>query len=103
MPADRLRPVFPLLCAALVLGLSGCKQSADATAPALAAVDPDPLTALGHRWLAPAGGESADAAWLAHRLALGVPEGRDELGDSDLVSGHKLWLRPIRAHLFAAT
>lgn len=28
---------------------------------------------------------------------------RDELGDSDLVSGHKLWLRPIRAHLFAAT
>ena len=34
MPADRLRPIFPLLCAALVLGLSGCKQSADATAPA---------------------------------------------------------------------
>jgi len=28
---------------------------------------------------------------------------RDELGDSDLVSGHKLWLRPIRAHLFANT
>jgi sulfate transport system ATP-binding protein len=28
---------------------------------------------------------------------------RDELGDSDLVSGHKLWLRPIRAHLFATT
>jgi len=34
MPADRLRPVFPLLCAALVFGLSGCKPSADATAPA---------------------------------------------------------------------
>lgn len=34
MPADRLRPVFPLLCAALVFGLSSCKQSADATAPA---------------------------------------------------------------------
>lgn len=44
---------------------------------------PDPrLPALGHRWLAPAGGgDSADAAWLAHRLSLGVPEGRGELGD----------------------
>lgn len=43
---------------------------------------PDPrLTALGHRWLAAASGESADVAWLAHRLALGVPEGRAELGD----------------------
>lgn len=43
---------------------------------------PDPrLPALGHRWLAAPGGESADAAWLAHRLALGVPEGRAELGD----------------------
>lgn len=44
---------------------------------------PDPrLPALGYRWIAPAnGGESADAAWLAHRLMLGVPEGRGELGD----------------------
>ncbi|MDP5103462.1 MAG: folate-binding protein [Erythrobacter sp.] len=43
---------------------------------------PDPrLPELGYRWLAPIGGPSADAAWLAHRLALGVPEGRDELGD----------------------
>ena len=43
---------------------------------------PDPrLPDLGYRWLAPAGGESADAAWLAHRLSLGVPEGRGELGD----------------------
>lgn len=43
---------------------------------------PDPrLPGLGHRWLAPATGESADAAWLAHRLALGVPEGRAEMGD----------------------
>ena len=49
---------------------------------------PDPrLAALGWRWLAPAnaGEESADDAWLAHRLAHGVPEGRDELGDT-------LWL-----------
>ncbi len=43
---------------------------------------PDPrLPELGHRWLGAPEGESADAAWLAHRLALGVPEGRAELGD----------------------
>lgn len=43
---------------------------------------PDPrLAELGHRWLAAPEGESADAAWLAHRLSLGVPEGRAELGD----------------------
>ena len=47
---------------------------------------PDPrLPELGYRWLAAAAGESADAAWRAHRLALGVPEGRTELGDT-------LWL-----------
>ena len=39
------------------------------------------LAALGQRWLAAPEGESADAAWLAHRLGLGVPEGRAELGD----------------------
>jgi folate-binding protein YgfZ len=43
---------------------------------------PDPrLAALGHRWLAAPEGESADAVWLAHRLSLGVPEGRAELGE----------------------
>jgi folate-binding protein YgfZ len=43
---------------------------------------PDPrLPELGYRWLGAPTGESADAAWLAHRLALGVPEGRAELGD----------------------
>ena len=43
---------------------------------------PDPrLAALGQRWLAAPGGTSADAAWLAHRLSLGVPEGRGEMGD----------------------
>lgn len=43
---------------------------------------PDPrLPKLGWRWLAAPVGENADAAWLAHRLALGVPEGRAELGD----------------------
>ena len=43
---------------------------------------PDPrLGELGHRWLAAPGGESADGAWLAHRLSLGVPEGCAEMGD----------------------
>lgn len=43
---------------------------------------PDPrLAALGHRWLGAPQGESADSAWTAHRLSLGVPEGRAELGD----------------------
>lgn len=44
---------------------------------------PDPrLAALGWRWLAPASGdEGVDAEWRAHRLALGVPEGAEELGD----------------------
>ncbi len=39
------------------------------------------LPGLGWRWLAAPAGTSADAAWLAHRLALGVPEGRAEFGD----------------------
>ena len=45
---------------------------------------PDPRqAALGQRWLASAddGDQPADKAWLAHRLALGVPETRAELGD----------------------
>jgi folate-binding protein YgfZ len=46
-----------------------------------AAIDPR-LPALGERWLASAApdDESAEAAYLAHRLALGVPEGSAELG-----------------------
>lgn len=53
-----------------------------------AAADPR-LPALGERWLAPVADEdeSADEAWRAHRLALGVPEGRAELG-----SDATLWL-----------
>ncbi len=45
--------------------------------------EPDPrLAVLGRRWLgAGDGGGAADAAWLAHRLSLGVPEGRDEMSD----------------------
>ncbi len=45
---------------------------------------PDPrLADLGHRWIAPVSDHDrgADAAWLAHRLTLGVPEGKAELGD----------------------
>ena len=46
------------------------------------ATDPR-LAALGQRWLAPVSesDEAADADYLAHRLALGVPEGREEMGD----------------------
>ncbi|MDE8652945.1 YgfZ/GcvT domain-containing protein [Novosphingobium album (ex Liu et al. 2023)] len=46
-----------------------------------AASDPR-LPALGERWIAPVDetDESADAAWRAHRLALGVAEGQAELG-----------------------
>jgi len=47
---------------------------------------PDPrLAELGQRWIAPLEGAplaaGADAAWQAHRLSLGVPEGRAELGE----------------------
>lgn len=58
-----------------------------------AATDPR-LPALGERWIAaiddtdPEERETgADAAWRAHRLSLGVAEGRTELGD-----GETLWL-----------
>ena len=57
--------------------------------------DPDPrLPALGRRWLAAAsdGDAPADDAWLAHRLSLGVTEGRGELGDL-------LWLETNAAEL----
>ncbi|WP_150290328.1 YgfZ/GcvT domain-containing protein [Sphingobium estronivorans] len=45
------------------------------------------LDALGHRWIAPADGGDAAAAFRAHRLALGVFEGVGELGQDQL-----LWL-----------
>ncbi|KWV94412.1 folate-binding protein YgfZ [Erythrobacter sp. AP23] len=61
------------------------------------AADPR-LGALGQRWLAPADDahEAADEAWLAHRLALGVPEGRTELGDV-------LWLETNAVELNGVT
>ena len=41
---------------------------------------PDPrLPALGQRWIGPAA--EAASGWIAHRLGLGVCEGRAELGD----------------------
>ena len=54
---------------------------------------PDPrLPALGQRWLGAPDGASADAAWLAHRLSLGVCEGAAELADL-------LWLECNAAEL----
>ena len=50
------------------------------------------LSELGHRWLAPPG-EPAQG-WLAHRLSLGVTEGRAELG-----SDKTLWLECNAAEL----
>ncbi len=57
------------------------------------ATDPR-LSALGERWLAPVSDDdqSADDNWRAHRLRLGVPEGRAELGDI-------LWLETNAAEL----
>ena len=52
------------------------------------------LAALGMRWIGTPQGDAADAAWLAHRLALGVPEGRAELGH-----GEVLWLECNAAEL----
>ncbi len=56
---------------------------------------PDPrLPALGQRWVARVSQDdvAVDGAWLKHRLALGVPEGRAELGDL-------LWLEANAAEL----
>ena len=56
---------------------------------------PDPrLAALGQRWIAVVADDdqAVDAAYLAHRLKLGVPEGRVELGDV-------LWLEANAAEL----
>lgn len=57
---------------------------------------PDPrLAGLGHRWLAPPGGEAgADQAWRRHRLGLGVAEGAAELGQDKI-----LWLECNAAEL----
>ena len=60
-----------------------------------AGASPDPrLAALGQRWLGAAAGEDAGAAFRAHRLALGVAEGRAEIGD-----GETLWLEANAAEL----
>jgi tRNA-modifying protein YgfZ len=56
---------------------------------------PDPrLPALGQRWISTVSPDDhrVDDAWLKHRLALGVPEGRAELGDV-------LWLEANAAEL----
>ena len=59
------------------------------------AVSDPRLAELGRRWLAPEGGEAGAAeAWRAHRLSLGVTEGRAELG-----SDKTLWLECNAAEL----
>ena len=57
------------------------------------ALDPR-LPALGQRWISTVSPDDhpVDDAWLRHRLALGVPEGRAELGDV-------LWLEANAAEL----
>ncbi|HYW17587.1 MAG TPA: folate-binding protein [Allosphingosinicella sp.] len=50
------------------------------------------LPGLGRRWLAPPG--DAAGGWLAHRLSLGVTEGRTELGSDKI-----LWLECNAAEL----
>lgn len=56
--------------------------SEDAPAVANAVSDPR-LAQLGFRWIAPIrdDAQSADDAWLAHRLSRGVAEGQADLGD----------------------
>jgi len=72
-----------------VEGLSVHWSPADGEGPS----DPR-LPELGRRWIAPATGAPADADWLRHRLALGVTEGRAELG-----SDRTLWLECNAAEL----
>ena len=50
------------------------------------------LSELGYRWLAPA--DEPATGWLAHRLSLGVTEGRAELGSDKI-----LWLECNAAEL----
>jgi folate-binding Fe-S cluster repair protein YgfZ len=54
------------------------------------------LPELGHRWLAPADGGDASAAFRAHRLSLGVTEGLSEIG-----SDKTLWLEANAEELVA--
>jgi folate-binding protein YgfZ len=75
------------------LAVHWCAPGSAADAPADAQADPR-LAALGLRWIAPpsSSDSGADQAWLAHRLAQGVCEGRAELGDL-------LWLECNAAEL----
>ena len=72
------------------LGVYWCRQPEDGGTP-----DPR-LADLGQRWIAPVSDddESADDAWQAHRLQLGVTEGRAELGNGEI-----LWLECNAAEL----
>jgi folate-binding protein YgfZ len=68
-------------------------QSGGETGFLLSQEHKDPrLEALGRRWLAPA--DTSAEGWLAHRLSLGVTEGRAELGSDKI-----LWLECNAAEL----
>jgi folate-binding protein YgfZ len=88
----------PVLCVHWVLPCAPAKAGAQA-APQSGSPPPpehvlDPrLPALGRRWLAPEDAPGGEG-WLAHRLSLGVTEGRAELG-----SDRTLWLECNAAEL----
>jgi tRNA-modifying protein YgfZ len=73
----------------------GAKHHPVDAVPSPIGIGHDPrLAALGWRWIAPAYGDDASADWHAHRLALGVAEGAQELGQDKT-----LWLEANAAEL----
>lgn len=76
---------------ARVEGLAVHWQACTTEASRKEGLDPR-LAELGHRWLAPP--DEPATGWLAHRLSLGVTEGRAELGSDKI-----LWLECNAAEL----
>jgi folate-binding protein YgfZ len=78
-------------CSPAKAGVQDPRPTGPRPSPGHKGLDPR-LAALGYRWLAPAA-EPAQG-WLAHRLSLGVTEGRAELGSDKI-----LWLECNAAEL----